>query len=99
MEREVGCDVGKDLDSGHGVGNGLDSGQGVDNGLDRGRVDVVVDIVLLLKVTPRWNTSLVVSSNIVLAVKRGAANTITKWAIALGHQQGTRPCQTPGIIQ
>ena len=35
MEREAGCDVGKDLDSGHGVGNGL----------DRGRVDVVVDVV------------------------------------------------------
>ena len=94
--------------------SGLQTGNwhgGVANGLDRGRVDVVVDVVrmptrdtlafqvLVLKATPRWNASLVVSSNIVLAVEHGAANTITKLAIALGHQQGTRPCRTPGIIQ
>ena len=55
----------------HGVGNGVDSERSVGNGLDRGRVDIVVDVdqmptcdalafqglVLLLKETPRWNTT------------------------------------------
>ena len=58
-------------EEGHGVGNGLDSERGVGNGLDRGRVGVVVDVdkmpardvlafqvlLLLLKATPRWNTT------------------------------------------
>ena len=61
-------------------------GCGVGNGLDRGSVDVVVDDVdkipardmlafqvLLLKATSRWNTSLVVSSNTVVA-ERGPVN-------------------------
>ena len=97
-----------------GEGHGVDSRRGVGNGLDRGRVDVVVDgvdmpaldvlalqvlLLLLLKALPRWNASLVVSSNTVLTVERRPAITITKWAMALGHQQGTRPWRTPGTIQ
>ena len=31
-----------------------------------------------------------------VAVERRLAITITKWAMAFGHQQGTRLCQTPG---
>ena len=66
-------------------------GRGVGNGLDRGCVEVVTDgfdmpardvltlqVLLLLKATPRWNTSLVVSYNTVLAVECGPAITIAK---------------------
>ena len=57
-------------------------------------------LLLLLKATPRWNaSSLVVSSNTVLAAKCGPTATITKWAMTLGHQQGTIPCRTPKTRQ
>ena len=45
-------------------------------------------LLLLLKAAPRWNASLVVSSNTVLAAER-LTITITKWAMTLGNQQGT----------
>ena len=73
------------------VDNGVDSGRGVGNGLDRGHIDVVADgidmhardvlalqVLLLLKAMPRWNASLMLLSNIVLAVECGLAITITK---------------------
>ena len=34
-----------------------------------------------------------------VAVERRPAITITKWAMALGRQQGTRPCRTPTTVQ
>ena len=52
---------------------------------------LLMTMMKMMKVTPRWNASLVVSSNRALAVESGPAITITKWATALGHLQGTRP--------
>ena len=55
-------------EEGRGLDNGLDSWRGVGNGRDRRRVDIVIDgvdmpardvlafqMLLLLKVMPRWN--------------------------------------------
>ena len=77
----------------------------VGNGLDSRRVDVVVDDRATRMETDNHNTVLGV------AVERGPAIAITKWAMALlglqqwtgsmalGRQQGTRLCRTPGTMQ
>ena len=79
---------------GGGIGNVVDSRHGVGNaGLDRGRVDVVVEDRATRIQTGNRNTVLGV------AVERGKAIAITKWAMALGRQRGTRHCWTLGAIQ
>ena len=84
---------------GHGVGNVLDSRRCVGNGLDRERVNVVIDDRATRTKTgnchDHGNAKIVLG----VAVVHEPAIAIKKWAMALGCQQGTRPCQTPGTIQ
>ena len=96
MEREEGC----------GVDNGLDSRCGADNGLDR---DVLTLLLMIEQpeCKPTTTTAVVFAKQqsrtvLIVAVERRPASTITTWAMALGHQQGTtrnRPCRTSKTIQ
>ena len=62
------------------------------NGLDRGGCFEVVD--------DDRATRMQTNNHNGVAVERGQAITITKWAMVLGHQQGTtRSCWTPETIQ
>ena len=79
--------------------NGLDSGRGVGNGLDRGRRHVVVDDRTTRTQTNNCHGNAKIGLGVAM-LERGPVITITKWAMAVGHQQATLPaCWTPKTIQ
>ena len=64
--------------------------------------DVLTLLLMIVQLECKLTTAIAKQqSHIVLgvAVERGPAITITKLAMALGRQQGTRPCRTPRTIQ
>ena len=84
---------------GHGVGNVLDNGHHVGNGLDRESVDVLIDDRATRTQTDNCHGCGNVKIVLGVAVVHRPAIAIKKWVMALGHQQGTRPCWTPGTTQ